>query len=88
MNESISSLESYTCKLTENHYKIWNRGVQGKISGQIIIIGPTDYLMSCCEIIRKRTSKPICILSHETPDKNWEKLLKRFDKLFYLECDL
>ena len=80
---------SFMCQLEDTFYKIWmGDGVVGKVNGHIIVTGPSIYLPIVCEYIRKRTNKPICYCSRADPDKYFEIQVKRYQNIFYFQCDI
>lgn len=89
MKKSKLEVESFTCRLDENHYKIWmGQGVVEKIKGHIIIYGPSIYLGTVCDLIRKRSTKPICYATAGIPDRHFEVQIKRHEKIFFFQCDV
>jgi hypothetical protein len=89
MARSKRGVEDYVCRLDEHHYKIWmGQGVVGKITGHIVVYGPSVYLGIICDVIRKRTTKPICYATMDTPDRHFEVQIKRHDNIFFFQCDI
>ena len=64
------------------------QGVVGKITGHIVVYGPSVYLGVICDVIRKRTKKPICYATMDTPDRHFEVQIKRHENVFFFQCDV
>ena len=89
MKKSTKKIEDFICRLDEPYYKIWmGQGVVEKIKGHILIYGPSVYLGTVCDLIRKRTQKPICYVTMGIPDRFFEVQVKRFENIYFFQCDV
>ena len=41
-----------------------------------------------CDLIRKRTQKPICYVTMGIPDRFFEVQVKRFENIYFFQCDV
>ena len=89
MKDSLNTISGYTCSLDKTYYKIWiGDRVTNRITGHIAIVGPSIYLKYICEVIRKRTDKPICYCTINDPDKYFEVECKKYKNVYYFQGDV